>query len=260
MTFGTSVWHLRGRALGKFCAIGLAAIVAGCATHSPVSSSRGPAELLARMKDNCGGEAWNRVVGWHETGVADLPGRPGIPHEIWHDMRTLKTAMMNRVGDRVMRHAGFNGSTYWQVKPDGDVEVGDDPAKLRRHRRDAYLSSAGWFFPERFPAEMVLAGRVEVDGTAHHVLRIAPADAEPFDLWVNSRTYRIHKIVAGAEYAELSDYRMFGGVCSATLGKQGDGNPAHELVLHVRTIDTSRAIPAATFEPPVGARRGAPGL
>jgi hypothetical protein len=211
------------------------------------------------MKDNCGGEAWDRVVGWHETGVADLPGRPGIPHEIWHDMRTLKTAMMNRVGDRVMRHAGFNGSTYWQVKPDGVVEVGDDPAKLRRHRRDAYLSSAGWFFPKRFPAEMVLAGRVEVDGTAHHVLRIAPADAEPFDLWVNSRTYRIHKIVAGAEYAELSDYRMFGGVCSATLGKQGDGNPAHELVLRVRTIDTSRAIPAATFEPPVGARRGAPG-
>lgn len=257
MTFVASVRRLSF--LGKLCSIGLAAIVAGCATHNPASPSPGPAELLGKMKDSCGGEAWDRVAGWHETGVADLPGRPGIPHEIWHDMRTLKTAMMNRVGDRVMRHAGFNGSTYWQVKPDGAVEVGDDPAKLRRHRRDAYLSSAGWFFPDRFPAEIALAGSVQVAGTPHHVLRIAPADAEPFDLWVNSATHRIHKIIAGDEYAELSGYRMFGGVCSATLGKQGDGNPAHGVVLHVRTIDTSRAIPAATFEPPPGTSRGARG-
>lgn len=238
--------------LQKFCAFGLALTLAGCTTVNDSDSTPEPTRILAKMKAACGGDAWDRVLGWHETGLADLPGRPGMPHEIWHDMRTLKTAMMNRVGGRVVRHAGFNGSAYWQVKPDGRVEVGHDPAKLRRHRRDAYLSSAGWFFPARFPAQIVVAGRTLVDGAPHHLLRIAPADADPFDLWVDARTYRIRKIVAGAEYAELSDYKTFGGLCSATTGRQGDGNPAHDIVLHVRTIETSKAIPATTFEPPAG--------
>lgn len=238
--------------LRKYCASGLALILVGCATPNGINSSPEPRRIVAKMKTACGGNSWDRVLGWHETGLVDLPGRPGMPHEIWHDMRTLKTAMMNRVGGRVVRHAGYNGSAYWQVKPDGRVEIGLDAAKLRRHRRDAYLSSSGWFFPRRFPAQIVLAGPTIVDGAPHHVLRIEPADAEPFDLWVDARTYRIRKIVAGEEYAELSNYRMFGGICSATTGRQGDGIPAHEIILHVRTIETSKAISAVTFEPPAG--------
>jgi hypothetical protein len=210
----------------------------------------GAAAVVAEMKAACGGDAWDRVQGWHETGVVDLPGRPGVPYEIWHDMRTLKTAMLNRVNGKVMRHAGFDGSTYWQVGPDGRAEVGRDPATLRRHRRDAYLSSSGWYFPERFPAAIALAGAETLDGKPLDILRITPEAADSFDLWVERDTHRIRKIVAGKEYANLTDYRMFGRVCSATNGRQGDGDPTHEVVLHVQTVDTSAAIPAATFEPP----------
>lgn len=241
---------------GRSCVLGLALILGACATSKSINASGEPKRILVAMKAACGGDAWNQVQGWHETGLADLPGRPGIEHEIWHDMRTLKTTMMNRVGGRVMRHAGFNGSSYWQTKPDGTVEVGHDPAKLRRHRRDAYLSSSGWFFPHRFPAQIDLIGSRQIDGSEHYVLRISPSDAEPFDLWINAGTYRIRKIIAGEEYAELSDYKMFGGICSATTGRQGDGDPAHDIVLRVLTIDTLRTIPSATFEPPhVGTER-----
>ena len=45
------------------------------------------------------------------------------------------------------------------------------------------------------------------------------------------------------EYAELSDYRTFNEVCSATTGRQGDGDPSHEIVLHVQSIDTTQPIP-----------------
>ena len=121
---------------------------------------------------------------------------------------------------------------------------------LRRQRRDAYLSSAGWFFPERFPAEIVLAGAQDSGGETLDVLRITPRDADSFELWVDRETHRVRRIGAGSEYAELSDYRMFGGVCSATTGRQGDGDPAHEIVLHVQTVDTGAPIPPATFDPP----------
>ena len=151
----------------KIPMLAFALLAAGCVTQSAAeTSSRGPEAVLAELKAACGGEAWERVQGWHETGVVDLPGRPGLPYEIWHDMRTLKTAMINRVDGHVIRHAGFNGAEYWQVAPDGRVNIGRDPAVVRRQRRDAYLSSAGWFFRDRFPAAIILAGSETRDGKA----------------------------------------------------------------------------------------------
>ena len=236
----------------KTLSLSLALLAAGCtANNIALPSPREAAAILAQMKAACGGDAWDRVRGWHETGTVDLPGRPGVPYEIWHDMRTLKTAMMNRVDGRIVRHAGFDGAFYWQVGPDGRAQIGSDPAMVRRQRRDAYLSSAAWFFPARFPAAIALAGTRSVDGKTLDVLRIVPEAADGFDLWVDRETHRIRRIVAGAEYAELTDYRMFGGVCSATNGRQGDGDPSHDIVLHVRAVDTSAPVPAATFRPPV---------
>ena len=173
-----------------------------------------------------------------------------MPYHTWHDMRTLKTATINRVDGRVLRHAGFNGSEYWQVAADGRVTIGRDPAVVRRQRRDAYLSSAGWFFRDRFPAAIILAGAETRDGRIYDVLRFTPEHADSFDLWVARDTHRISRIVASNELAELADYRMFDGVCSATTGRQGDGDPTHEIVLHVQTVETGAAVPAATFEPP----------
>jgi hypothetical protein len=158
--------------------------------------------------------------------------------------------MVNRIGGRIVRHWGFDGTMHWQVRPDGSVEISRDPALLRRHRRDSYLSSAGWFLPDRFPATFAPAGTQSFGGRVHDVLRVTPQDSDPFDLWVDRETRRIGRIVAGAEHADLADYRMFGGICSATTGRQGDGDPAHGIVLHVGTIETGHPIPAATFQPP----------
>lgn len=231
--------------------LAVALVTAGCAAQRVADGpSRSAGAVLAAMKAACGGAAWDQVRGWHETGVVDLPGRPGLPYEIWHDMRTLQTAMLNRVDGRVVRHAGFDGTQYWQVGPDGRAEIGRDPTVLRRHRRDAYLSSAGWFFPDRFPAEITLAEPEMMDGQSLDVLHITPEAADSFDLWVERDTHRIRRIVAGREYADLAEYRMFGSVCSATTGRQGDGDPTHEIILHVQTVETAAEVPAPTFAPP----------
>jgi hypothetical protein len=180
-----------------------------------------------------------------------VSGGPSIQNEVWHEMQSLKTRMVGRVSGKVVRDAGFDGQRYWQVSQDGKVQVGSDTAGVRRHRRDAYLSSFGWFFPERFPAEIQLAPTEAINAMAFQVLRITPRNAESFDLWVDPQTHLVRRIVAGKEYADLSDYRTFNGVCSATTGRQGDGDPTHEIVLHVQSVDTTQAIPASMFEPPI---------
>lgn len=238
----------------KAYALALALLSPGASGQGVADApSRDAAAILSEMKAACGGDAWDRVQGWHETGSVDLPGRPGVPYEIWHDMRTLKTAIINRVDGRIVRRLGFNGSAHWQVGPDGRVAIDRDPATVRRHRRDAYLSSFGWFFPRRFPAAITLAEPQSLNGTTFDVLRVTPEAADGFDLWVDRETHRVRRIAAGSEYADLADYRVFDGVCSATTGRQGDGDPSHEIVLHVQNVETTSTIAAVTFEPPAQA-------
>ena len=223
--------------------------VTGCAA---TISGRPPGaqQVVAQMQAACGGSAWDRVAGWHETGVAELWNGRTIQNEVWHDMWSLKTRMVGRMNGSVVRDFGFDGAQYWQVGPDGKSQIGSDAAVLRRHRRDAYLSSFGWFFPHRFPAEIEVAPAQTLNGRSFQVLRIRPRDADTFDLWIDPQTHLVHRIVAGAEFADLSAYRTFDGVCTATKGRQGDADPTHEIVLHVQTVDTAHAISPSVFEPP----------
>lgn len=227
----------------------LALLIASCAT----APARDPARtLLAEMRAACGGDAWNSVDGWHETGTADLPGMPGVAYETWHDIRTLKSATVNRVNGQVVRRVGFDGTSYWEARGGGPAEVGNDPARLRRQRRDAYISSFAFFFPDRFPAAFEHLGPRTHQGRSYDVLKVTPQDSESVEIWVDPRTHRVGRFVAEGEYADLSDYDTFDvGVCSATTGRQGDGDPAHDLVLHVETVETG-PVPASIFAPPTG--------
>jgi len=228
-------------------ALALAGAVAAQAPAPPPDP--GAAALLARMRAACGGDAWDRVQGWSETGRVDLPGRPGVPYEAFHSMRAPTMVTRNRIEGRIVRQSGYDGTVGWQAGPDGIARIERDPAALRRMRRDAYLSSAGWFLPARMPAAFALAGVETRDGRTFDVLRVTPEGADSFDLWVDRETRRIGRIVAGDEYAELGDYRTFSGICSATTGRQSDGR--QEIVLHVESVDTG-PVADSVFSPPAG--------
>jgi hypothetical protein len=231
---------------------------AGAASDRPSAQAavRGPeAALLARMRAACGGDAWDRVRGWHEAGRVDMPGRPGLRYEAFHEITTLRTTYVQRLDGRIVRLGGFDGAQSWRVLPDGSVETSADPAALRRTRRDMYLSNAGYFFPDRFPAAFALAGTRSWNGRTFDVLRVTPADAESADLWIDRETRRIGRIVAGAEAAEGSDYRTFAGVCTPTSLRQGDGDPAHDIVLRVETVDTGPIDPARFVPSPAAVPR-----
>lgn len=206
--------------------------------------------LLSQMKAACGGSAWDRVRSWHETSEAEIKGMPPIRNDVWHDMQSLKSAMTSVVNGRVFRKTGYSGAVAWRVGPDGQTRTISDENELRRQRRDVYLSSFGWFLPKRFPAQFQLAADAVRDGQTYRVLKVAPKDAEPFELWIDPQTHLVRRIVSGAEYAELSDYKTFEGVCTATTGRQGNGDPERDIVLHVVNVQTTQPAPATVFEPP----------
>lgn len=205
--------------------------------------------LLAEMKAACGGDAWDRLQGWHERGRAELPGGRVMTYEAWHDIGTLRTLYAQSVDGRLVALSGYDGAMLWRGGPDGQIERNGDPAVLRRKLRDLYVSSFAFFFPDRFPASFTLLGTRRHGGRDYDVLQVTPVDAESVELWVDRQTHRVGRIVAPGETAELGDYREFGGLCTATTGRQGDGDPAHTLVLHVENVETG-PIPAGRFVPP----------
>lgn len=224
-------------------------MLAGCTTPNG-RIDRAPERLLSEMKAACGGAAWDRVRSWHETSVAEIPGMGRFDNDVWHDMQALKSVMFSAANGRRMRAVGYNGEVAWQQGPDGQVRSSIDPARLRVQRRDAYLSSFGWFFPRRFPAEFAMKSDMTYRGKNYSVIQVSPRNAEPFDLWVDPATRQVGRIVAGDEYAELSDYRTFGGVCTATKGRQGGGDGKPELALRVIDVKTDQSAAPSLFDPP----------
>jgi len=220
-----------------------------CAANTARTENQ-PRRLLAEMKAACGGAAWDHAKAWHERSTAEIPGLPLLQNEVWHDLHSLKSAMVSRADGRVMRATGFNGKTTWLKGPDGQVRISSDPVRLRQQRRDSYLSSFGWFFPDRFPATFNLVGEADYLGERYLVLNVAPKDADPFDLWVDAETRLVRRIVAGDESADLSDYRTFAGVCTATTGRQRSEPGGPEMVLRVIEVTTGEAAPPTVFEPP----------
>lgn len=216
----------------------------------PAIAGKAEQKLLSELKAACGGSAWDKAQSWHETSEATIKGMPPIRNEVWHDLKSLKSAMTSTLGDQVFRMTGFNGTVAWRVGPDGKIKLIADESELRRQRRDVYLSSFGWFFPKRFPAQFELLADASLQGQSYRVLRVIPTGAEPLELWIDPQSKLVRRIVAGMEYAELSDYKTFSGVCTATLGRQGDGKPENEIVLRVLDVRTNEPAPAAVFDPP----------
>lgn len=228
----------------------MAALVASVSAAGTAGAVWPEMRLISEMKTACGGAAWDRIQSWHEKSEADIKGMPPIQNEVWHDMRSLKSSMTSFVNGRAIRKTGYNGTLAWRVGPDGQVKVVSDKALLRKQRRDAYLSSFGWFFPKRFPAKFKLLADGSRDGVPYKVLRIDPKDADSLELWVDPSSHLVRRIVAGDEYAELSEYKTFDGVCTATIGRQGNGMPEQNVLLRVIEVQTSQRARAATFDPP----------
>lgn len=184
--------------------ISAALTLPGFAVAAPTAT-----EIFAAAKAASGGKAWDALTGSYEKG-----SHGPVTYETWLDFRAYGTRMIS-VTPNGSQEQGFDGAVAWRRAGSNPTQSSRDPAALREAVITAYVSNNGFFFPERFPARTdYLRHEVGFD-----VVRVEPTGGRPIELWFDSRTHLLARIVdnAGPQpvTVSLSDYRKVGEVLIA---------------------------------------------
>jgi hypothetical protein len=109
------------------------------------------------------------------------------------------------------RSQGFDGTSSWRAAGPERVDIKTDPASLKEAILTAYLSTNGFYFPDRFPATMRYLRSVAEGSRQFDIVEMAPRGGRPFEVWFDSRSHLIQRVVdAGGTppvRVEAGDYR-----------------------------------------------------
>ena len=199
------------RVLPQAAACLFAAILTGCVAGPEHSDQKG-VELIAQARAATGGDAWDRIEIWHETGSVTSPSTGTTRYEHWHDAHSLSIRNVTTDVSGATRYMLFDGRESYQAT---DAQFHDRmPLDLNGVRNGAYLVAFGFFFPARFAASVTYRGLKSEKGVAFDVVTVIPEGLEPVDIWLDRNTHRIFRLVSsgGRSHEDLSDYREVGGV------------------------------------------------
>lgn len=197
------------------------------------TTSAAAAQVVARAKAASGGAAWNQLRGLHETGKID-----GVRYEAWYDpLRFGARVETHEPGGKRVR--GTNAAAEWQISPERIITGRNDRASLAPARTTAFLAGYGWMFPSRFAADTAYIGIRQ----GYEVIRVRPTGGEPRELWFDSRTRLLARIVdrtGGRPVTiQLSDYRRVGRLMLPFKAVSDRGG--RESVRQVEAVTTEAA-------------------
>jgi hypothetical protein len=173
-----------------------------------------PAGVLAQAKAASGGAAWDALRTQHSK-VSIRTGSIGGSAERWSEFATGRSLLNYTIGP-VSGAAGFDGTTAWTQDAAGKSEVVTDPAAREIAINAAYRDRLAFWYPERAPARIAYKERAQADGAWFDVVRITPDGGRPFELWINTETKLIERMVereaATTRIEYYSDLRDVAGV------------------------------------------------
>ena len=221
----------------------LLALPAGAA-----ASSQKALAILAEIKAASGGDAWDKVTGWHETGVHGTTA-----YETWLDYQHYGS-LFKQTRDDHIRLRGFNGTIAWDRGPDGRVVVSTEKSRLAEARTTAYASINGFLFPDRFPARFDYLRAASEGDRQYDVLRITPESANAFELWVDRATHLVAKLIdrTGERpvVATITGYEEVDGLKLGSGFTVSDGIPAHAETARIGRYEVT-SLARSVFDPPV---------
>jgi hypothetical protein len=189
-------------------------------------SGRGT-DIIALAKTATGGEAWDRIEIWHETGTVSSEGAVSR-YEHWTDLRSLAT---RNVAASAPAYMMFDGRAAYQCM---NTECNPmTEAESAAIKSGEYVAGFGFFFPDRFPAEVHSGGTRHEHGSQFDVVEVSPVGLDPIELWVDRNTHYIVRIVYGLGqfHTDFSDYRrVTGGVTVPFVGVDGQNEVKTETV------------------------------
>ncbi|MGH8428144.1 MAG: PDZ domain-containing protein [Gammaproteobacteria bacterium] len=171
-------------------------------------------QILAQSKAASGGDLWNGINTIQIKGKVLTGGLSGAADQ-----------MVDVHGGRLVRHyaigpyqgaQGYDGKMGWKQAPSGEVSPDDTPAAQKADVTNAYIAARGYWFPERWAAQIELLGARREDENHFEVLRITPQGGDSFELWINAETYLVDRTVmttpTGTETRTFNEYLSVNGV------------------------------------------------
>jgi len=164
--------------------------------------------VVAAAKAAMGGSAWDRIEGCHEQGTH---GDGAIAYQTWFRLTGYGMRVDGRRGDSV-RSNGFNGQVSWRAADGAPPQVATGEAELREAVTTAFVSSNGFFFPDRFPAAMRYLREAEHDGRRFDVVEIVPERGRALEYWFDRADHYLGRVVDPRDgiVVEAGDYRRIG--------------------------------------------------
>lgn len=214
-----------------------------------------PAAVLAAAKAASGGAAWDALSVQHAK-VSILTGGLTGAAERWSDIATGRSYMRFSLGP-MSGTLGYDGSVTWTQDASGQSRIESAEAARELAVNAAYRDRLAFWFPQRQPAAIRYKGRSVADGADFDVVAITPEGGREFDLWINTETKMIERLVeqeAGVTRTErYMDWRDIEGVKLPFRVRTSRGDPKSDEVVVVETMEFNTPLAGIDF-----ARPGAP--
>ena len=211
-----------------------------------------PHKILAEAKAASGGAAWDSLRTQH-TKVTIRTGPLSGTAERWSDIATGRSMIVFSIGP-IAGAAGYDGKTAWSKDgaEDAKPETGDVARELAVNA--AYRDRLAFWFPGRAPASITYKERASADGADFDVIRIVPEGGRPFELWINSETRLIERLVereADTTRTEIyMDVRDIEGVKIPFRVRASRGDTRPDEVVTVDAMDFRTPVSDAQFAQP----------
>lgn len=212
-------------------------------------------EVLARVKQAMGGNAWDSLRTTHvhikiKTGGLDGTG------ESWSDLRTGRSRSRYELGP-IRGEDGFDGATVWSKDRSGQTRPEQGGDEREGAADEAYRTCMGYWFPDRWPAKVEPAGEKREGARTFQVLRITPERGRPFEMWIDAKTWLIDRTVEKAAMETrttfLSDYGEAKGVKVPFEQRSTNGEERYDQFVSIESIEFDVPVEDSFFAMPASA-------
>jgi hypothetical protein len=235
------------------CAVILGLIFSSAAVHGEDATA-----VFARFKSASGGARWDMVSTVRATGGLSAGGLSGILRTTT-DVQAGRSSAQYTLGP-IEGANGYDGKVAWTRTPGGEVAVQDGPEARRGARRQAWLDTLAYWYPDRLGALYTPAVIREENGKRYHVVVATPDGGDPVTLWFSAESHLLLRTMhpdgadttttVFADYREVNGVRLPFHVVSDTADSQGRIDPRRHtetrwerIVLNEPIADSDFAVP-----------------
>jgi hypothetical protein len=211
-----------------------------------------PVAVLAQAKAASGGAAWDALRTQHSK-VSILTGAITGSAERWSEFATGRSLLVYTIGP-VSGAAGFDGKTAWSQDASGKSQPETSDAAREVAANAAYRDRLAFWYPERAAGRIAYKERAEADGAWFDVIRITPEGGRPFELWINTETKLIERLVereGQTTRTELySDIRDVSGVKIPFRVRASRDDARHDEFVTVELMEFNAPLAGVRFAQP----------